>query len=105
LYFFLLSAAGATLYFVYKTWIEALFPQTKRGGKGGERAKRSSAGTKKAVPTDEQVSVIGADGPAVTTGAQAQKEYDESWIPEHHLNRPSAKRVKSGASTKKAVAK
>jgi hypothetical protein len=78
-------------------------PQTKRGGKGGERAKRSSAGTKKAVPVDEQVSVIGGDGPAVTTGAQAEKAYDESWIPEHHLNRPNAKRVKSGASSKKTT--
>ena len=46
------------------------------------------------------MSVIGADGPAVTTGAEAQKAYDESWIPEHHLNRPTAKRVKSGASSK-----
>jgi hypothetical protein len=42
-----------------------LFPQTKRGGKGGERAKRSSGGSKKAVDVKDQVSVIGADGPAV----------------------------------------
>ncbi|KAG4420581.1 hypothetical protein IFR04_006288 [Cadophora malorum] len=100
LYLFLLAGFLGTLYFVYKTWIETLFPQTKRGGKGGERAKRSSGGSKKAVPVEEQVSVIGADGPAVTTGAEAQKAYDESWIPEHHLNRPTAKRVKSGASSK-----
>ncbi|PMD29121.1 hypothetical protein L207DRAFT_549983 [Hyaloscypha variabilis F] len=100
LYLFLLAAFAGTLYFVYKTWIEALFPQTKRGGKGGERAKRSSGGSKKAVAPEDQVSVIGADGPAVTTGAEAQKAYDESWIPEHHLNRPAAKRVKSGASSK-----
>ena len=73
----------------------------KRGGKGGERAKRSSAGTKKALDTKEQVSIIGADGPAVTTGALAQKAYDESWIPEGHLNRPAAKRVQSGKSAKK----
>ncbi|CAL3971927.1 hypothetical protein PZA11_005171 [Diplocarpon coronariae] len=101
LYLVLLGAFAGTLYFVYKTWIETLFPQTKRGGKGGERAKRSSGGTKKAVPVEEQISVIGADGPAVTTGAEAQKAYDESWIPAHHMTRPSAKRVKSGASTKK----
>ncbi|CZT06462.1 related to signal sequence receptor alpha chain [Rhynchosporium agropyri] len=100
LYLVLLGGFLGTLYFVYKTWIEALFPQTKRGGKGGERAKRSSGGSKKAVPVEEQVSVIGADGPAVTTATEAQKMYDESWIPEHHLNRPTAKRVKSGASSK-----
>lgn len=104
LYLFILAAFTGTLYFVYQTWIEPYFPQTRRGGKGGERAKRSSAGTKKAVPVEEQVAVIGADGPAVTTGALAQKAYDESWIPEHHLNRPAAKRVKSGASKPKARA-
>ncbi len=95
-----MAAFLGTLYFVYKTWIETLFPQTRRGGKGGERAKRSSGGSKKAVDPKDQVSVIGADGPAVTTGAEAQKIYDESWIPEHHINRPAAKRVKSGASSK-----
>lgn len=85
---------------MYKTWIETLFPQMKRGGKGGERVKRSSGGSKKAVDVTDQVSVTGADGPAVTSGAQAQKAYDESWIPEHHINRPKAKRVQSSASSK-----
>ncbi|EKD16908.1 uncharacterized protein L3040_001190 [Drepanopeziza brunnea f. sp. 'multigermtubi'] len=102
LYLILLAAFVGTLYFAYKSWIETLFPQAKRGGKGGERAKRSSGGSKKAVPVEEQVSVIGADGPAVTTAVEAQKAYDESWIPAHHINRPNAKRVKSGASTKKS---
>jgi hypothetical protein len=101
LYLVLLAAFGGTLYFVYKTWIESLFPQTRRGGKGGERAKRSTQGTKKAVAPEDQVSVVGADGPAVTTSAEAQKTYDESWIPDHHINRPAAKRVKSGASKTK----
>jgi len=101
LYLFLLAAFVGTLYFVYVTWIETLFPQLKRGGKGGERAKRSSAGTKKAIDPKDQVSVIGADGPAVTSGSLAQKAYDESWIPEGHLNRPSARRVQSGKSGKK----
>lgn len=91
------------MFWVYKTWIETLFPQTKGKGKGGERAKRSSGGSKKAVAPEDQVSVIGADGPAVTTGALAQQAYDESWIPDHHINRPKAKRVQSGSSRKKMV--
>ncbi|ATZ58781.1 hypothetical protein BCIN_16g04690 [Botrytis cinerea B05.10] len=98
LYLFLLAVTGGTLYFVYRTWIESLFPQTRKGGKGGERAKRSSGGSKKAVDVKDQVSVIGADGPAVTTQSLAQQAYDESWIPDHHINRPSARRVKSGGS-------
>ena len=101
LYLFLTTIFTGTLYFVYKTWIETLFPKTKRGGKGGERAKKSSGGSKKAVDVKDQVSVIGADGPAVTTGALAQKAYDESWIPDHHINRPAAKRVKSGSAKAK----
>ncbi|ESZ94516.1 signal sequence receptor alpha chain [Sclerotinia borealis F-4128] len=98
LYLFLLAAFAGTLYMVYKTWIETLFPQTRKGGKGGERAKRSSGGSKKAVDVKDQVSVIGADGPAVTTQSLAQQAYDESWIPDHHINRPTARRVKSGSS-------
>lgn len=105
LYLILLAGFTGTLYFVYKTWIETLFPQTKRHGKGGERARRSLAGTKKAVPVDEQLSVIGADGPAVTTKDLADKAYDEAWIPDHHINRPAARRVKSGASAKKVATK
>ncbi|KAF2239046.1 hypothetical protein EV356DRAFT_563702 [Viridothelium virens] len=94
LYLFLAGIFAGTCYFIYNTWVAQLFPQKRRGGKGGERAKRSSGQSKKVDPTD-QVSVLGADGPAVTSGAQA---YDESWIPAHHINRPEAKRVNSGAT-------
>jgi hypothetical protein len=92
LYLVLLSAFGGTLYFVYTTWISSLFPQKKRGGKGGERAKKSSGGTKTVDPA-EQIAVVGADGPAVTSGSKA---FDASWIPAAHLQRPEAKRVRSG---------
>jgi hypothetical protein len=92
LYLVILGVFGGTMYFVYNTWITTFFPQKKGRGKGGERAKKSSGGSKKVDPAD-QVSVIGADGPAVTSGAKA---YDESWIPASHLQRPEAKRVKSG---------
>lgn len=101
LYLVLLAVFGGTCYFIYNTWITTLFPQKRRGGKGGERAKRSSGGSKKVDPTD-QVSVLGADGPAVTSGAKA---YDESWIPAHHINRPEAKRVKSSGPRPKSRAK
>ncbi|KAI9736591.1 MAG: hypothetical protein M1835_003321, partial [Candelina submexicana] len=92
LYLFLLAAFGGVIYFIYNTWIATLFPQKRRAGKGGERAKRSSGQSKKVDPAD-QISVLGADGPAVTSGAKA---YDESWIPTHHINKPEARRVKSG---------
>ncbi|KAI4652388.1 hypothetical protein J4E93_002590 [Alternaria ventricosa] len=92
LYLVLLGAFGGTVYFIYNTWISTFFPQKKGRGKGGERAKASSGQSKKVDPAD-QVSVVGADGPAVTSGAKA---YDESWIPASHLQRPEAKRVRSG---------
>lgn len=89
LYLVLLAGFSGTLYFVYKTWIEALFPQ-KRKSKGGEhRTKR---------PAAEPVSPS-ADASGAATGA-SQKAYDESWIPDHIINRPKAKRVQSGASGK-----
>ncbi|KAJ9627805.1 Increased recombination centers protein 22 [Taxawa tesnikishii (nom. ined.)] len=96
LYLVLAGAFGGTCYFIYNTWYTTLFPQKKGRGKGGERAKRSSGQSKKVDPAD-QVSVIGADGPAVTSGAKA---YDESWIPAHHINRPEAKRINSGAKVR-----
>jgi hypothetical protein len=95
LYLFLLAAFTGTLYFVYKTWVEALFPQ-KRRSKGGERTKRSAATSK------EPVSPGATDGSAVTSGV-SQKAYDESWIPDHIINRPKAKRVQSGKSKSKGA--
>lgn len=88
----LLGAFAGTVYFIYSTWFSTFFPQKKRGGKGGERAKKSTSGAKKVDPAD-QAAVVGADGPAVTSGSKA---YDESWIPASHLQRPEAKRVRSG---------
>jgi hypothetical protein len=87
----LAAAFAGTSYFIYSTWIATLFPQKRRGGKGGERARMSSGRSKKVDPSD-QVAVIGGDGPAVTSGAKA---YDESWIPLQHLQRPDAKKAKS----------
>jgi hypothetical protein len=100
LYLVVLGAFGGTVYFIYNTWITTVFPQKKGRGKGGERAKKSSGGSKKVDPAD-QVSVVGADGPAVTSGAKA---YDESWIPASHLQRPEAKRVRTGTPKTKPKA-
>ncbi|CAF9914351.1 MAG: hypothetical protein GOMPHAMPRED_008138 [Gomphillus americanus] len=97
LYLMLLSLFSGSCYFIYNTWISTFFPQKRRGGKGGERAKKSSGGSKKVDPAD-QVAVVGADGPAVTSGARA---YDESWIPQHHLQRPESKRSKSSSARPK----
>jgi len=100
LYLVVLSVFGGISYFVYNTWITTFFPQKKGRGKGGERAKKSSLGSKKVDPAD-QVAVVGADGPAVTSGAKA---YDESWIPASHLQRPEAKRIRSGTPKTKPKA-
>lgn len=97
LYLFLAAAFGGTCYFIYNTWFSTIFPQKRRGGKGGERARYSSGGSKKVDPS-AQVAVGGADGPAVTTGSKA---YDESWIPAQHLQRPESRRIGSGRSTPK----
>ncbi|ORY71836.1 signal sequence receptor alpha chain [Pseudomassariella vexata] len=84
LYLFLSTVFAATCYFVYKTYIEAFFPQAKKPK------------TVKKVKTVEKEPLSGGEGSA--TGAD--KGYDESWIPMDHINRPTAKRVKSGASAK-----
>ena len=97
LYVVLASIFGGTCYFVYKTWITTVFPQKRRNGKGGERAKSSTGKSKKVDPND-QVAVLGADGPAVTSGSKA---YDESWIPVQHLQRTEAKRAKSSSAKQK----
>ncbi|KAI0009037.1 hypothetical protein F4779DRAFT_406981 [Xylariaceae sp. FL0662B] len=90
LYVFLAGAFFGTCYFVYKTYIEALFPQTaKRGPKSGKKGKPAAAAA-------EKEPLSGGEG----SGTGTDKGYDESWIPSDHLNRPTARRVKSGASAK-----
>ncbi|KIW03690.1 uncharacterized protein PV09_05007 [Verruconis gallopava] len=98
LYVFLSACFAGTCYFIYNTWIATLFPQKKRGGKGGERAKGPSKAGKPVDSSDQA-----ADGPATASGA---KVLDESWIPPQHLKKPEAKRTGSGrASTPKSKAR
>jgi len=94
LYLFLLGLFGTVIYFFYNIWVAPYFAPKRRGG---ERTKRPAA--KK---VDEAVPVGGADGPAVSTGA---KPYNEEWIPQHHMQRPDAKRVKSGGPRPKSRGK
>ncbi|KAI0112705.1 hypothetical protein F4776DRAFT_640643 [Hypoxylon sp. NC0597] len=91
LYIVLTATFAGTCYFVYKTWIEALFPQTKRSVKPGKKTR---------APTAEKEPLSGGEG----SGTGTDKGYDESWIPSDHLNRPAARRVKSGASKSKSKA-
>lgn len=68
---------------VYKTWIETLFPQ----------ARSTKPTTKKGKKVDIEP-LSGNESTGAATGTD--KDYDESWIPDHHIKRPVAKRVKSG---------
>ncbi|KAI5859466.1 hypothetical protein GGS23DRAFT_318696 [Durotheca rogersii] len=99
LYLFLTAAFGGTCYFVYKTYVEALLPQTK-GRRGGAR-KGGSAGAAADKEKDkkDKEPLSGGEG-----SSSNDKGYDESWIPQDHIIRPTARRVKSGA-TGKAKAK
>lgn len=94
---FLTGAFGGTLYFVYKTWIEALFPQAKRSNTGGRKSRKAAAAV-------EAASADALSGNESTGAGTGTEDFDASWIPAHHINRPVAKRVKSGASKKKTTA-
>ena len=74
---------------MYKTWIETLFPQARR---------TKTTTTKKVKKPEISEPTSGSESAGAATGND--KGYDESWIPEHHIARPTAKRVKSGASGK-----
>lgn len=91
LYIFLLACAVGVGYAFYYIWVVPYFPQLQQKKPKGQRP------VKKAEPVDAD-----SQGPAVTTGS---KGYDESWIPAHHLQRPEARRVKSGGPRPKTKGK
>ena len=99
LYLFLATFFSGTLYFVYKTWISALFPQAKRTSASGKGKRGGAAATplKKSV-SDLKDAALSGNESATATGTD--KEYDESWIPNHHINRPTARRVGKGSYKK-----
>lgn len=86
LYFFLLACTGGIGYLFYNLWVAPYFPQKKKS--------KAKAPVKKIEAVGETPAT---DSPAVATGA---KPYAEEWIPSHHLQRPEAKRVKSGSRPK-----
>ncbi len=87
LYFFLLACAVGVGYFFYNIWIAPYFPQ-----------KRKSAAKKTPIKKVEAAPVTSdSEGPAVSTGSKA---YNEEWIPTHHIQRPEARRLKSGGRPK-----
>lgn len=88
LYFFLLACAVGIGYAFYHIWVVPYFPQLQQKKRPGQKL------VKKAEPVD-----VPTDGPAVTTGS---KGYAEEWIPAHHLQRPEARRVKSGGPRPKS---
>ncbi|KAK5224680.1 Increased recombination centers protein 22 [Exophiala xenobiotica] len=87
LYLFLLACAVGVGYFFYNIWIVPYFPQKRKAGSKKTPVKKIDVGS---VVSDNE-------GPAVSTGAQ---KYNEEWIPSHHIQRPEARRLKSGGRPK-----
>ncbi|KAI9765737.1 MAG: hypothetical protein M1840_007170 [Geoglossum simile] len=98
LYLFLLAAFVGTAYFIYTTWLAPLFPHQRRSGKSAKPSSRSAKKADPAGQTAVSADAAPTDGIAVTTGAKPA--YDESWIPEHHIKKPAAKKVGGGTPIK-----
>ncbi|RKF77550.1 Increased recombination centers protein 22-2 [Golovinomyces cichoracearum] len=94
LYILLAASAGIFVFWAYKSWIQPLLPQTKRGTKSGEQIKRSNNFTETPGSSENQARAV--------SSATGQKLYDESWIPEHHIKKTTAKRSKGGSTKKSA---
>jgi len=88
LYLVLLACTVGVGYFFYNIWIVPYFPQKRKSGKKAP-VKKVDAGS---VTSDNE-------SPALSTGPSS-KVYNEDWIPSHHIQRPEARRVKSGTRPK-----
>ncbi|KAF3932872.1 hypothetical protein ABW19_dt0200510 [Dactylella cylindrospora] len=81
LYLVLTGLVAGGGYLAYNTWVVPILPKPKKV---------------RAAPVES----------AKTTSAEVPKGgFDESWIPEHHLKRPVAQKVRSSGSTPKNKAK
>jgi hypothetical protein len=81
IYAFVGAFFGLTAYFIYNTWIKSFLPQQKKR------------------PARKTEPVAVAPNAGATTGS---KTYDESWIDPRHLQRPEARRVRSGTPKTRA---
>ncbi|RPA93520.1 hypothetical protein L873DRAFT_51198 [Choiromyces venosus 120613-1] len=77
LYLILTVIVAYSGYFVYNTWLASVIPITKR--------------TKSDAPK-----LVRPTSPLAQSG-----KYDESWIPEHHIKKPTTSRAKSGVKNRK----
>jgi len=75
--------------------VRQLFPQHKKPAAKAGKAKKADAPKPAA-----DAAAAAADAPAAS--ASGAKPYDESWIPPQHLQRPEAKRVRSGTPKTKS---
>ncbi|KAI1976991.1 hypothetical protein LOZ53_002024 [Ophidiomyces ophidiicola] len=90
LYVVVLGSFVGACYLFYTLWIAPYFPQKRKPAKAHDRTKKSSR---------DQTGVDSGDQ-APETPAVA-KSYDTEWIPAHHINRPEARKVKSGSGKAK----
>jgi len=86
LYLILTSLVAGGGYLAYSTWVVPMLPKKKR-------TPRAAATT--TAPSEAKTTGVDAAVPAGKGG------FDESWIPEHHLKRPVAQKVKSSGGTPK----
>ncbi|KAI6247367.1 hypothetical protein HI914_04437 [Erysiphe necator] len=100
LYLFLTAMTGGSLFWAYSTWIKPLLPQAKRGARSGEYIKRSNKSDKASIPSKSQNNISEPNGTDDSGTLLENKMYDESWIPDHHIKKPTVKRLK-GSNPKK----
>jgi hypothetical protein len=95
---FLSALFGGTIYFIYVYLIKTFFPSAVSKSRSG----RKPAPKRKAAASSAGASSGGGSDSdrGATSGVSLQ--YDESWIPKGHLERPEARRAKSGTPKTRA---
>ena len=99
LYLFLLATFVGVGYAFYAIWIQPYFAP-KRGTRSG--AGGVGSGDRRRTKKEPLAVQPPTENEATATGA---KVYNEEWIPAHHIQRPEARRVKSGTPRPKSRGK